>query len=348
MNKPLNKIIIAVVLLVVVLGAGVGGTLWWKAEQERRWKWQPILLPERLARVTDTWSATTLAERLQKTKKIRDRDTFLEAARQVGLTHVAPGAYVLPKIAGPLELAKIFKEPPALVKITFPEGWTGHQMARRLAANKFVAATTFERLIYPPGQAVSPWEGALYPDTYYLPPRGTAQQLFNKLHDPYKAVVASLPRPFPFSAGHRLTQQEVTTLASLVERETDTPGERPLVAGVLLHRLQIHMRLQCDASVQYAMELAAAAGVPGVEGHKNRVLWRDLKLPSPYNTYLNSGLPPGPICNPSAASLRAAAAPRTTDYLFYVMSPLLGHHRFAKTFAEHEHNIKLARAEQKQ
>lgn len=348
MNKPLPKIVIALILLIVVVGAGISGTLWWKREQERRWKWQPILLPERLARVTDAWPVDTLAERLEKTKKIRDMDTFLEAARQVGLKQVAPGAYLLPKMAGPLALAKIFKDPPNLLKITFPEGWTGHQMARRLAANKFAAATAFERLIYPPGQAVSPWEGALFPDTYYLPRRGTAQQLLDKLHDPYKAIVANLPRPFPFSAGHRLTQGEVTTLASLVERETDTPTERPLIAGVLLHRLQIHMPLQCDASVQYAMELAAAAGVPGAVGHKNRVLRRDLKLPSPYNTYLHPGLPPGPICNPSTASLRAAAAPQTTDYLFYVMSPLLGHHRFARTFAEHEHNIKVARAEQKQ
>ena len=331
-----------------MLGLSITGGLWFKSAQERRWKWQPIMMPEHLARVTDAWPVATLAERLQKTKKIRDAPTFLEAAQQVGLTKVAPGAYILPKMAGPLELAKVFKAPPPLIKVTFPEGWTGHQMAHRLAANKFVAAHDFARLVYPPRHPISPWEGQLFPDTYYLPQRGTAQQLFGRLHDRYREVLSKLPRPFPTNAGHPLTAQEVTTLASLVERETDVAEERPLIAGVLYHRLQIHMPLQCDASVQYAMELAAANGVPGAVGHKNRVLWRDLKIQSPYNTYLNKGLPPGPICNPSEASLRAAAHPRNTDYVFYVMSSKLGHHRFAKTFAEHEQNIKLAHAEQAQ
>ena len=87
---------------------------------------------------------------------------------------------------------------------------------------------------------------------------------------------------------------------------------------------------------------------PCLLANKTRLLFRDLKIDSPYNTYKNKGLPPGPICNPGAASLRAAAAPRFSKYLFYVMSPKLGRHRFAETFAQHEQNIKLAHAEQKQ
>ena len=136
----------------------------------------------------------------------------------------------------------------------------------------------------------------------------------------------------------------MVTLASLVERETSVASERALVAGVLLQRLRTGMRLQCDASIQYARERALARGTLPI-GHKERLLFSDLKIDSPYNTYQNAGLPPGPICNPGKDSLHAAAAPQNTDKLFYVMSPKLGRHLFAKTFAEHGRNIRIVKAE---
>lgn len=340
-NRALSLPLLAAVLLLI----GIGGTLGARYLLVQRWKWAPIVMPQRIARVSAAWTPQVLAERLHQTHKVRDAATFVEAARRVQLQRVAPGAYILPAKAGPAELAQIFKQPPALLKVTFPEGWTAHQMARRLAASGFANATDFERLAYPSSGAVSPWEGRLFPDTYYLPRLGTGQQLLQRLAARYRATVATLPHPFPRLDGRPMTLQQVTTLASLVERETDVPEERPLVAGVLLNRLQTHMRLQCDATVQYALERAAVAGTPGAAGHKTRLLFRDLKIQSPYNTYRNAGLPPGPICNPGADSLRAAARPHASKYLFYVMSPKLGHHRFATTFAEHQHNIRLAHLE---
>ncbi len=124
------------------------------------------------------------------------------------------------------------------------------------------------------------------------------------------------------------------------------PDERPLIAGVLLNRLNINMRLQCDATVQYARRRAEEIGqLEAGEGHKARLLFDDLKINSLYNTYQNAGLPPGPICNPGEDSLKAAARPEASPYFFYVMSPKLGRHRFAKTFDEHKHNIALAKLE---
>jgi UPF0755 protein len=117
------------------------------------------------------------------------------------------------------------------------------------------------------------------------------------MNDRFKEVTTSLPKTLPKGAENKtLSMAEVVTLASLVERETRVNAERPLVAGVLLNRLRIGMRLQCDASVQYARERAQASGALAV-GHKERLLYRDLEIESPYNTYRNAGLPPGPICN---------------------------------------------------
>jgi UPF0755 protein len=116
---------------------------------------------------------------------------------------------------------------------------------------------------------------------------------------------------------------QVITLASLVEREAKKPEERPLIAGVLLNRLRLGMPLQCDASVQYALGT-----------HKARLSIEDTKVDSPYNTYQHKGLPPGPICNPGLACIKAVLNPAPTRYLYYVAKPD-GSHVFSTTFEEH-------------
>ena len=113
-------------------------------------------------------------------------------------------------------------------------------------------------------------------------------------------------------------------LASLVEREAKLPEERPLLAGVYLNRLRRGMRLECDATVQYALGQ-----------HKARLLYSDLKVDSPYNTYLHAGLPPGPICSPGLDCLLAALSPVESDYL-YSVAQADGSHVFSRTFAEHK------------
>jgi UPF0755 protein len=341
------------VALLLILGGGVYGGIWWRNEKIRQWKWEAIVMPERVARVPEEWTASELAERLTKSRKVRDEDTFLEAAQQVGLQNVAPGGYVLPAKAGPRELATIFKAPPSLMKVTFPEGWTCGRIADRLAARNFAGAVELRRLAYPANSVVSPWEGRWFPDTYLLPIKGSAKQLASRLNERFREVVASLPRPFPIGAnGKRLTENEVIILASIIERETNVATERPLVAGVLINRLQRGMRLQCDATVQYARERAKAAGLLET-GHKSRLMFSDIDAveASPYNvfnTYAIKGLPPAPISNPGEAALFAAARPQASKYLYYVMSPQLGRHRFATDYAGHQRNVRLYRQELKQ
>lgn len=351
---------VVLLMLSLLVGGGVLSVKRWREQRDFKRKWGAITMPEKLARVPRVWTAQTLAERLKHSGKVRDAATFVEAARQVGLTQVEAGSYVLPERAGPLELARLFKNSPSLARVTFPEGWTAAQMADRLAARHFAAAAEFKRLAYPAATPISPWEGRLFPNTYDLPKRGTARQLLQLLNDRFREEWAALPSNRPSldapsgknsQTGAKsaakpkpMSQNELVTLASLVERETDTPSERPIIAGVLLNRLRRGMRLQCDASVQYVRMRAQAAGQLET-GHKEHLLFRDLKVDSPYNTYRHAGLPPGPICNPGRAALRAAASPQPSEFLFYVMSPKLGRHRFARTFEEHARNIRLAKTE---
>lgn len=136
--------------------------------------------------------------------------------------------------------------------------------------------------------------------------------------------VEVLPKDFEGKAKNLgLTPREAIILASLIEKEAKVDNERPIIAQVLLKRLKIGMKLQCDATVQYAL------------GRYKPVLsYKDLEVDSPYNTYLHYGLPPGPICNPGLSSIISAVNPANTDYLFYFTKDN-GVHIFSKTYDEH-------------
>lgn len=328
--------VVALILIIVVA---------WNVWQYRQ-KWAAIPMPEKTATVGVQMTPAKLGKLLQQKNKVRDAHTFEEAANRINLSQVQPGVYKLPQVANPMQLAQIFADPPALLKVTFPEGWTAHQMATRLEQEHFAGVTAFRKLAYPAGKAVSPWEGRLFPDTYlFSPSSSSAAAVIQTMHQHFVKVTQSLPRPFPqIMPGKVLSLEQLTTLASIVERETAVPNERALVAGVLLNRLRRNMRLQCDATVQYARELAAAKDLLA-NGHKSRLMRSDLKIDSPYNTYRHAGLPPGPICNPGAASLKAAARPKASNYLFYVWSPKLEHHLFATTYSEHLHNVRLVKGQ---
>ena len=165
-------------------------------------------------------------------------------------------------------------------------------------------------------------EGYLYPDTYRFSRK-------NKAPD----VVAAMVKRFHQEAhqiGLTSDVHRIVTMASIVEKETAVPGERPLVAGVFYNRLSQHMALDTDPTVIYAALLA--------NRYRGTIYASDLKYSSPYNTYRNQGLPPGPIANPGKDSLLAAMNPTHTDYLYFV-SDNQGHHRFSKSLEEHQRNV---------
>ena len=327
-----------ILLFVALLFGCALAAIQYQREKLRQWRWAAIEMPEdRIARVPAKWDPPTLAKRLASTGKIRDSGTFLEAARAIGLKTVVPGGYELPAKAGPDDLVRVFMAGPTMEKVTFPEGFTCRKIAQRLQARGFKNAGALLKLAYPSANpnAPSPLEGRWFPDTYLLPRNASAKVLSDRLTSRFDEIISQLPSSHPKVRGKALTRAEVITLASIVERETSVESERAIVAGVLLNRLNKKMRLECDATIQYARERARATGQLD-QGHKQRLSYRDIDAVknSPFNTYERKGLPPAPICNPGRAALEAAIRPKSSKYLFYVMSPAQGRHRFSEKYSD--------------
>lgn len=221
-------------------------------------------------------------------------------------------------------------------RLVIPEGYTVWQIAKAVAQlgtiseADFLAAAKDTSQLYPymqgNGSAVTfPTEGFLFPDTYFIPNKATAQD-----------VVAMMLKNFD----HRLTPEmkqkisdkglsiyQFVTLASLVEKEAKFDADRPLIASVFLNRLQIHMKLQSDASISYAMG-----------SHKAAYSIAETQYDSPYNTYMYEGLPPGAIGNPGMDSMNAVLNAPQTSYLYFVADGE-GHNYFAMTNEDHMKNV---------
>lgn len=209
---------------------------------------------------------------------------------------------------------------PVELWVTIPEGLRREEVAQKFANgldkdNVFVD----EFLVASRGK-----EGTLFPDTYLFPREASASAIVNKLVRTFDSKTSE------FSASSGLSFNQRVVLASIIERETKTTTERPIVAGILINRLNLGMPLQVDATVQYAV---------GTAQEWWPILTRDnLAVSSPYNTYKFTGLPPAPISNPGLSSLRAAFEPEASDYLYYIHDKD-GQIHYAKTLAEHNANI---------
>lgn len=248
-----------------------------------------------------------------------------------------PGAYEFkPPMTPRAVLNKIAKGDVCAQWITFPEGFTVRQIAERLAAGKvcdgnqfFIQAQHGQSFTTDFPLPAGMLEGYLFPDTYLFPNGASGEETVREMLDCFNRRVAEPLADDIRTSGMSL--HEILTLASLIEREARVPKDRPLVSAVLRNRLKKNMRLECDATVLYALGR-----------HKNRVLYSDLEADSLYNTYRHAGLPPGPICNPGLASIKAALHPAQVDYLFYVARPD-GSHIFTRTFEEHQKARQIAR-----
>jgi len=244
------------------------------------------------------------------------------------------GAYELSPSMTPDEIVEKLALGETAHFVLVPDGFTVRQVAQRLqdegycSADDFLAVarssgrfTLFKDGFKPPSANL---EGYLYPGTYWFPPGTRPRAIAAAMVESFdKHVVREHP-------GVR-NWRDVVIVASMIERETDLSKDKPLIAGVIKNRLKRGMRLQIDATVEFALP-----------HHKPRLFYSDLKTPSPYNTYLHGGLPPGPICNPGASSIDAALFPADCPYLFYVAGPG-GTSLFSSTIQEQDHNIALVR-----
>lgn len=297
--------------------------------------------PAVLVNIPSGASANEIGRLLARRHLIRSAFGFAYTARAAGLTDkMKAGRYELSPAMPPRQMAALIAlGQTAQDVVTLPEGFTVAQIARRLADKKMAAAPKFLALAKTQGRTFEAdgfrplkdnLEGYLFPDTYQIP-RGASERAIitqmlrgfqRRVLQPHRAEIAAYPGGLP----------ALVTLASLIEREARVPADRPRVAAALSNRLQMGMRLECDATIEYALP-----------AHKNRLLYADLRVDSPYNTYLHAGLPPTPIANPGLSSIEAALHPEKADYLFYVARPD-GSHIFSRTLAEHNRAVAQVRA----
>ena len=220
----------------------------------------------------------------------------------------------------PAEIAQAADRPGARLRVAVAEGVTSWQIVEGLKTAPFLAGETGE---VPP-------EGSLAPDTYEVDKGADRGKLIQQMRDAQGQRLAQAWEARPFGLPYE-TAEEALTMASIVEKETGIPQERRVVASVFVNRLRDGMRLQTDPTVIY--------GVTEGRGILDRGLRRsELARRTPYNTYLNEGLPPTPIANPGLAAIEAALNPEDTEYLFFVADGS-GGHAFARTLAEHEANV---------
>ncbi len=281
-----------------------------------------------------------VAKILKQKDLLRSAHAFRIYARWKGLdSQIKAGEYVLNSGMSVPELLNVLVEGRVAVKtFTVPEGFTTAQVAELLVSqgladkDKFWEAVTFGDFPYyflegvPPGE--KRLEGYLFPDTYQVRRGATEKEIVDMMLARFAREMEELGYP-ALAAARGLTLHEAVTIASLVEREARKDEERPLIAGVIYNRLAMSMPLQVDATVQYALGTT-----------KPVLYYRDLEVASPYNTYLISGLPPGPIAMPGRSSLLAAVHPASTSYLYYVAKPD-GSHAFAETLEEHNVNKEM-------
>ena len=211
---------------------------------------------------------------------------------------------------------------------TIPEGLTSEQIVTRLAEVDFLAGNIRE----------IPKEGTLLPETYNFPRGTTREQVIQRMQQSHRRVVQEVWERRNADVPVR-TPEALVTLASIVEKETGRPDERSRVAAVFVNRLRQRMKLQSDPTIIY--------GLVGGKGTLGRPIMRsEIEQPTPYNTYVIEGLPPGPIANPGRASLEAAANPARTKELYFVADGS-GGHAFAENSAQHQQNVaKLRQFEQ--
>jgi UPF0755 protein len=274
-------------------------------------------------------SLPEIARRLEAAGLVRHRLAVEVLGRGGALAgRLQAGEYLLSPAHSPGEiLEQIASGRVITYEVSFPEGFTAAQCAQRLAEAGLADRNAFLTLVRDPeaparlGVEGATLEGYLFPETYRFPrglaPVEVARAMVDQFHRVWDGMA-------PLAREQGLSMREVVTLASIVEKETGVPEERPLIASVFRNRLRRGMRLETDPSVIY--------GIRDFDGNLRR---RDLEnAGNPYNTYLIPGLPPGPIANPGAGALRAVVEPAATDYLYFV-SRNDGSHTFSRTYAEH-------------
>jgi UPF0755 protein len=287
------------------------------------------------------WPARTVIVRLRERGFVRSAFPLTLACRLFypGKSFKAGEYMFAPPLGSKDALFRMFGGRIRLEPVTVPEGLTGPEIAALLRPDDPDGSAAFLRAFLATG-LIADWdprardlEGYLFPDTYNLPRNAPEADVVAAMVAEFREVFDGERRRRAEALG--MSVRDVVTLASLIEEETALAEERSLVSAVFHNRLRIGMKLDCDPTVAYALKLEGR--------YTGRLLLRDLKFPSPYNTYLHAGLPPGPISNPGREAIDAALHPAPDEYLYFVARGD-GGHRFSRTLGEHLDAVRKYRA----
>lgn len=348
----MKAVIRTVLIIILVLAAAAGGGAWyiWNGMQ-------PVepAGPAVTVTIEKGMGSSQIADLLEQKGIIKNGLFFKGYLKWVqegssfkaGTYNVSPGdAY--DTLISRMNAGDVVKED--TVVFTIPEGYTATQVADKLAEAWNQKAEVFLQLIDSGAglEAVGTLgipenkelrhrlEGYLFPETYELAKDSTPQEVIEAMLEQLVKKLDTIPEWKAKLVNRGLTLHELMTVASLVEREVVVNEERPLVAGIIYNRLDKGQKLEIDATVQYLLDK-----------QKERLYEKDLKVDSPYNTYKQQGLPPGPISSPGLASIEAAMTPEVSEYFFYVTKKDGSQgHLFAKTYKEHLANIEKSKQNQ--
>lgn len=284
-------------------------------------------------------SLRTAADSMAASGVIRTALLFRVYARiDGGDRQIQAGTYLLRRGTAWKDVVRAMNGGTAIInRVTIPEGFTIAQITPVLVRALGTTADSVDVAVHDSAlrarldDPAATLEGYLFPDTYVFAPGTSAREavteMVKRFQREWKPEYDTEAQALGYS------RHQIVTMASIVEKEARVPEERPVIAAVYYNRLKDGMPLQADPTVQYALG-----------HHTERVLYRDLTIDSPYNTYLHLGLPPGPVASPGGASLRAALHPANVPFLYFVAAPD-GHHEFRATMAGHEQAKRAVRAE---
>jgi UPF0755 protein len=314
-----KQIVISLILLILVI-------IWW----------QPVNFGTVEVTIPKGASAREIVAYLSDNKIVRDRDEFFLWLKISGREkHLKSGRYTLYTYKNPIYvISNLIRGGTSEIIVTIPEGLTIYEVADILAAHElivpdqFIQLCTNKNFIQTLGLHVLSLEGYLFPDTYSFSSTQSDTAIIKTFIANFNKHIEKLK----FSDQDSLNN--IIILASLVEKEAKFTDERPIIAQVFLKRFQSHHPLESCATILYALKYENTDINRTRDVHKTKLTERDLKINSPYNTYIHTGLPPAPICSPGENSIEAVVAPANVDYLYFV-SKGDGRHHFSKTYREH-------------
>lgn len=290
------------------------------------------------------YSTRRIAAELQGAGLIRSKEAFIIWHYFRRRRSLKAGEYLFDKPANIIDIQKRLRRGDVYVRtVVVPEGYTMFDIARAVqdaglgSAEDFLkVAQSDTALIADLDPTAKSLEGYLFPETYEFTRMMTMHEMVAAMVKQFRQAASQagvLPNPdsgMTEGTAPSRPLHELVTMASIIEKETSVPAERPEVASVYFNRLNKRIALDADPSIIYAELLAGT--------YQGALHHADMSFSSPYNTYRNAGLPPGPICNPGRSSLEAAMHPSQTDY-YYFVADAQGHHRFARTMVEHNKNV---------